>query len=130
MLSEMIDQSLPLFFSDLIIRNVPEALALAEKLPSDVFRIGDRRSLDTGNPPNYDFHRVFLNNAYKLSWKFESVESIRVRIECASDGWCGLGFGQDMTVAGKTFVAWLSHWLSVLIFISWRIRHYPFGCQW
>ncbi|KAJ3085918.1 hypothetical protein HK102_013685 [Quaeritorhiza haematococci] len=61
-------------------------------------------------PNNGMFSQDFMNRAYRMSYQVEgagnvgntsgvgapSSETLRVILQCASEGWCGLGFGSSM----------------------------------
>ncbi|KAJ3017387.1 hypothetical protein HKX48_003561 [Thoreauomyces humboldtii] len=85
---------------DVVARNVPEVLpeVVAARLPASLFQVIETRTVDP-DANGYTFTNPYINGQYALSGIIESADSLRVRVVCASENWCGLGFGTDMTVA-------------------------------
>ncbi|KNC97817.1 uncharacterized protein SPPG_06812 [Spizellomyces punctatus DAOM BR117] len=102
---EHLDEVRHTYFRDVIARNVPEIpQETAQKmLPRNLFQITNDASLDGGIPNGFAYSKSYLDNRYRLSWNINDrggkSETIRGLLECASEGWCGLAFGEDMTVA-------------------------------
>ncbi|KAJ3167528.1 hypothetical protein HDU87_001501 [Geranomyces variabilis] len=84
---------------DVIARNVPEVSSdvAQARLLKNPFQAIEARTVSAVS--GFSFNRPHIEGQYMLSWTIESPDALLVNVRCASEGWCGLGFGTDMTVA-------------------------------
>ncbi|KAI8585801.1 heme peroxidase [Geranomyces variabilis] len=84
---------------DVIARNVPEVSpeVASARLPKNPFQAIQARTVSA--VAGFSFSKPHIDGQYMLSGTIESPDSLRIGVRCASEGWCGIGFGTDMTVA-------------------------------